>query len=203
MRRELVKDLIKLPNLFTLTRFLLIPVLWYWALTGEAVYVGIGLIIGGLTDTFDGMVARRMNLVTKFGSQFDSISDHLLGTSAIVWLFMLEPAVYQDFKVVLLTAIFLYLAGLLVGLIKFKRFANLHLYSGKLYGGLQIIFISHAFIFEGYLRWLFIFMVSVFIFSRLETLILLFTKDKVDEHMGSLFLVYWRRRAERLNAELE
>jgi phosphatidylglycerophosphate synthase len=203
MRKELVQDLIKLPNLFTLARFILIPVLWVLAFKGYTFYLGIGLIIAGLTDAFDGAAARRLNMVTKFGSQFDSIADHILGVSAIVWLLMLEPLVYQENKVLFLTAVILYPAGMLVGLIKFKRFANLHLYSGKLYGGLQIIFISHAFLFEGYSRWLFFLMVGVFIFSRLETLILLLSRDRVDEHMGSLFLVYWRRRAERLNAELE
>jgi cardiolipin synthase len=203
MRRALIRDLTKLPNLFTLTRFLLIPVLWVWAFKGYPVYLGIGLIVAGLTDAFDGAVARRWKMVTKFGSQFDSIADHILGTSAIVWLLMLEPLVYQDNKVLFLTAIILYPAGMLVGLLKFKRFANLHLYSGKLYGGLQIIFISHAFLFEGYAQWLFLLMVGVFIFSRLETLILLLSRDRVDEHMGSLFLVYWGDRSERLDAEME
>jgi len=203
MKRALIQDLTKLPNLFTLTRFLLIPVLWVLAFKGYSVYLGIGLIIAGLTDAFDGAVARRWKMVTKFGSQFDSIADHILGTSAIVWLLMLEPLVYQENKVLFLTAIILYPAGMLVGLIKFKRFANLHLYSGKLYGGLQIIFISHAFLFEGYARWLFLLMVSVFIFSRLETLILLLSRDRVDEHMGSLFLVYWGNRSERLDAEMD
>jgi phosphatidylglycerophosphate synthase len=194
MRKERVRDLTKLPNLFTLARFLLIPVLWVWAFKGYSVYLGIGLIIAGLTDAFDGVIARRLNMVTKFGSQFDSIADHILGTSAIIWLLMLEPAVYHENKVLFLTAILLYPAGMLVGLLKFKRFANLHLYSGKLYGGLQIIFISHAFLFEGYSRLLFLIMVSVFIFSRIETLILLLTRDRVDEHMGSVIQVYWRER---------
>ena len=203
MRKALVQDLTKIPNLFTLTRFLLIPVLWVLAFKGYSVYLGVGLIIAGLTDAFDGAAARRLNMVTKFGSQFDSIADHILGTSAIVWLFMLEPQVWQENKVIFLIAILLYPAGMLVGLIKFKRFANLHLYSGKLYGGLQIIFISHAFLFEGYFRWLFLLMVGVFIFSRLETLYLLLTRDRVDERMGSVFLVYRRNRDEGLNPEME
>ena len=203
MRRDLVQDLVKIPNLFTLARFLLIPVLWVWAFKGYSVYLGVGLIFAGLTDAFDGAAARRLNMVTKFGSQFDSIADHILGTSAIVWLFMLEPLVYQENTALFLTAILLYPAGMLVGLIKFKRFANLHLYSGKLYGGLQIIFISHAFLFEGYSRFLFLLMVSVFIFSRLETLVLLFGRDRVDEHMGSLYHVYRRNRAARLDGETE
>jgi cardiolipin synthase len=203
MRKALVQDLKKPPNLFTLTRFLLIPVLWVLALEGHSFYLGIGLIVAGLTDAFDGAAARRLKMVTKFGSQFDSIADHILGLSAIVWLLMLEPRVYRDNKVLFLTAIILYPAGMLTGLIKFKRFANLHLYSGKLYGGLQIIFFSQAFLFEGYARWLFLLMVIVFIFSRLETLILLLSRDSVDEHMGSVFLVYWRNRAERLKAGME
>jgi phosphatidylglycerophosphate synthase len=173
---------------------LLIPVLWVLAFKGYSFYLGIGLIVAGLTDTFDGVAARRMNMVTKFGSQFDSIADNILGLSAVVWLLMLEPLVYQENKALFMVALLLYPAGMLVGWIKFKRFANLHLYSGKISGWLQIIFISHAFLFEGYSQLLFLIMISVFIFSQIETLILLLSRDRVDEHMGSLFLVYWRKR---------
>ena len=194
MSRKRIQDLVKLPNIFTLIRFLFIPILWFWAFKGYSIYLGIGLIIAGLTDAFDGAAARRLNMVTKFGSQLDSIADHLLGISAIIWLLMLEPAVYAENKVLFLTAILLYPAGILIGLIKFKRYANLHLYSGKLYGFLQIVFISHAFLFEGYSRLLFFIMVGVFIFSRLETLIILLSRDRVDEHMGSIIRLYWRGR---------
>ncbi len=194
MRRERIQELSKLPNLFTLVRFLFIPILWFWAFKGYSIHLGIGLIIAGLTDAFDGVAARRLNMVTKLGSQLDSIADHILGLSAIIWLLMLEPAVYQENKVLFLTAILLYPVGMVIGLIKFKRFANLHLYSGKFYGFLQIVFISHAFLFEGYSLFLFLLMVSVFIFSRIETLILLLTRDRVDEHMRSVFHVYWRGR---------
>jgi len=190
MNKDLVQDLMKLPNLFTLARFLLIPVLWVLAIKGYSIYVGIGLIIGGLTDAIDGYLARRLDLTSKFGSQFDSLADHILGTSAIVWLLMLEPAVFQDNTVIFLIAVFLYLVRMVVGWVKFKRIANLHLYSGKVYGGIQIVFLAHTFLFEGYNRTLFFIMVSVFIISIIEGLILMFTHDRVDEHMGSVILVY-------------
>jgi phosphatidylglycerophosphate synthase len=169
-------------------------VLWVLAAKGYSYYVGLGLIIGGLTDALDGYLARRFDLTSKFGSQFDSLADHILGTSAIVWLLMLEPAVFQDNTVIFLIAVFLYLVRMVVGWVKFKRIANLHLYSGKVYGGIQIVFLAHTFLFEGYNRTLFFIMVSVFIISIIEGLILMFTRDRVDEHMGSVILVYLRKK---------
>ena len=194
MKREIFQELVKIPNLFTLYRFLSVPVLWVLAFTGYPVALGVGYILAGLTDALDGYFARRLDMVTEFGSKFDSLADHLLGPSAIAWVVILEPEVFTENAIPFIIAISTYIIRNIVGWIKFRRLGNLHLYTGKFSGGVLFFFLAHTFLFEGYSSFLFYFLVSIFTLGMLEGLMIFLTQDEVNEHMGSIILVYKRKR---------
>jgi phosphatidylglycerophosphate synthase len=176
-----------IPNYLSGLRLLLIPVLWLVALMNLPGYVGIGLILAGLTDCLDGFLARRCNRVTAFGSKLDSLADNLLIPSTIVWVFLLRPEIPAHHPVLTLTTILVYAAALLVGGMKFRRFANLHLYSSKAAGVIVYIFVVHAFLFS-YHPGLFYLAMGMFLLSSIEVLILQLTRSHVDEHIGSIVL---------------
>jgi phosphatidylglycerophosphate synthase len=186
----MLEELRKAPNLLTAVRFILVPVLWVFAFLGFREYIGLGILIGGLTDALDGFVARRMKLVSDFGSKFDSIADQFLQLSAIVWIFMLQPEVFSENPLLSLMALVTYLLSLLVGLVKFKRIANLHLYLSKVVGVFLFLFIVHTFIVGQYNKILFMLACVGFILSSAETLVLQLISNSVDEHIGSLFFLY-------------
>ena len=194
MNKELFQEMMKLPNLFTLFRLLSVPVLWVLAIKGYNFAFGIGFILAQLTDSIDGFLARRLDMVSEFGSKFDSFADLLLTISVLAWLVILETGFFQDNAVVFLVTIFIAFVNLIVGLVKFKQLGNLHLYSSKVAGLLAFIFLSHAFLVDGYNQPMFYIVVSVYILSLLEGIVLLLTQDNVDEHMGSIVLVYKRNR---------
>lgn len=184
----------KAPNLFTAFRFALVPVLWIFATLGLNKIVGIGVLLGGASDAIDGFIARRMNLESDFGSKFDSIADQFLQLSTIAWIFMLQPEVFSENPTLSLIALSTYLLSLLVGIFKFRRIANLHLYISKIAGVFLFIFVVHTFISGQYNSALFMVACVSFILSSSETLILQLISNSVDEHMGSLILVFLRRR---------
>ncbi len=66
-----------IPNVLTVIRFLLIPVFAYEYLQDYVVWATIILVLSGVTDVLDGYIARRYNLVTKWGVVFDPIADKL------------------------------------------------------------------------------------------------------------------------------
>ncbi len=150
-------------------------------------YVGIGLIMVGLTDVLDGLMARRFNQATGLGSKLDSLADNLLIPSVIVWIFILRPEIIADHRVLSFTSILLYALSLLVGWLKFRRFANMHLYSSKVVGVVGYIFIVHALILS-YHQDLFYVAIGLFILSSTEELVLQLTRSNVDEHIGSIVL---------------
>ncbi len=66
------------------------------------IIAGVLFIIASLTDFFDGMVARKYNMVTDFGKMVDAISDKMLTNSLLVILAangMISPVIAVIFIV--------------------------------------------------------------------------------------------------------
>ena len=80
-----------LPNKLTLIRMILVPVFivfmalpteWVWPL-----YVAFGIfVVAAITDRLDGYLARKNNLVTKFGKIMDPLADKLLVSAGFIML---------------------------------------------------------------------------------------------------------------------
>lgn len=63
------------PNILTIIRFLLIPVIIIFALKDNYVATIIVLSISGITDILDGFIARKFNFITDFGKLMDPLAD--------------------------------------------------------------------------------------------------------------------------------
>jgi phosphatidylglycerophosphate synthase len=190
----MIKKLATIPNILSASRLLMIPVLWILALQGYALAVAFGIILAALTDTLDGVLARRLGQVSEFGSQLDSLADNLLKPSVLAWLLILLPELLANHPIELLVAAVAYAATITIGWLKFKRFGNLHLYSGKVGSIVQYLFIFHALVFPGYDLLLFYLAVGMFIFTNLEAILIMLTRSQVDEHIGSI-LAAWLSRS--------
>jgi phosphatidylglycerophosphate synthase len=180
--------------MFTAARFLLVVVLWGFALTGHPVVVGVGLGLAFLTDVADGYFARRLNQVTPFGSKFDSIVDGIVAPSAIVWLLLLRPEVLTDHLVLAGVWFVTTYASLAVGLARHRRFANLHLRSSRIACVAQYAFLVDAFVASSYSPLLLYLAAGLGIYSSAETLFLQLAFPHVDEHERSLSQALRRRR---------
>ncbi|MCX6560452.1 MAG: CDP-diacylglycerol--glycerol-3-phosphate 3-phosphatidyltransferase [Candidatus Aminicenantes bacterium] len=77
------------PNALTTFRILLVPVLMAFLLAGFRghEWFALGVFwLAMLTDTVDGILARRTNAITELGKLLDPIADKLLITAAFVCL---------------------------------------------------------------------------------------------------------------------
>lgn len=80
---------INLPTILTLARAVLAPlviVAFYLPVDCRFWIAGILFFIAGLTDYFDGFLARRMNLSSKFGAFLDPIADKILVAGVLIML---------------------------------------------------------------------------------------------------------------------
>ncbi len=178
-----------IPNLLSVIRLLTVPALWVLALMGMPLYVGIGLILAGLTDAFDGFIARKWGTVSAYGSRLDSLADVSVIVSAVFWVAILMPEIILDHILVVIVWIAFELSAIIVGWIKFRRIANLHLYSAKAAGVVGYAFVVIAFIF-GYNDLLFSLALATLIISSVESLTLELLCSRVDEHMKSIIHAY-------------
>jgi len=82
-----VKD--KIPNLLTMMRIILIPVIIYSFYVPSKIpniIVASLFFFASLTDFFDGYLARRMKIQSNFGKCLDPIADKLLVAVSLVML---------------------------------------------------------------------------------------------------------------------
>lgn len=69
--------MLTLPTYLTIGRLLVLPILLYCLLSGY-VWWAFGLYVAGaLTDWLDGYLARKLNMVSDFGTFLDPISDKI------------------------------------------------------------------------------------------------------------------------------
>ena len=91
--------IITIPNILSFFRLCLIPVI-VWLYIGKKDYLLtlVILIISGVTDIVDGIIARKFNMVSDFGKAFDPIADKLTQAATLSCLvsrfnYMLIPLI--------------------------------------------------------------------------------------------------------------
>lgn len=78
-----------LPTWLTFIRILFIPlvvVVFYLPYTYSGFFAGLVFLLAGITDAFDGYLARKYNQTTKFGAFLDPVADKLMVVVALALL---------------------------------------------------------------------------------------------------------------------
>lgn len=125
----------KVPIALTALRALLAPVIILLAIYyPSGVAFGFCLIIAFLSDVFDGIIARRLNIATANLRRLDSIADSIFYLAAMFAAWHLYPSQIQQYFPALLVLVALELMRFAYDLMKFKREASYHMWSSKLWG---------------------------------------------------------------------
>ena len=82
-----------LPNLLSASRIILLPGLFLLLHYGYDYLFLIAYILVGSTDCFDGIAARKLNQVSHFGKELDSLADLFFYISSAYFLNYLVPEV--------------------------------------------------------------------------------------------------------------
>lgn len=92
------------------------------------------LVVAFVSDIFDGILARRLNVATPNLRRLDSITDTIfyLCTAFAVW--HLYPGVISQYAVALVVLLCLEVVRYVFDIRKFGREASYHMWSSKLWG---------------------------------------------------------------------
>jgi cardiolipin synthase (CMP-forming) len=81
---------LSLPNLITLARILLVPVM-VWAIAADQMMLAFVLfLMAGISDGVDGFLAKRFGMATEVGAYLDPLADKVLIVSIYVSLGIVE-----------------------------------------------------------------------------------------------------------------
>ena len=89
------------PNILSIVRLCLVPVFLLVYFSGATpgafpynLWAGLVYAAAAFTDILDGMLARRLNMVTRLGRLLDPLADKLMGAAVIVCVAVSWPALW-------------------------------------------------------------------------------------------------------------
>ena len=164
-------DVFLLPNLITLTRFFLSLYLFFnYTIDDFTPYILILTIaVIGLSDSLDGIVARRLNLVSKLGIILDPLTDRIVFIILLIWLSPLIPiifiyAVLIRESLVLIGSIYVLITGYKIEVSKKGKFGTVALFV------LLCLFVLNTAILVPFLEQLAIFTIIFYFYVAIEYL---------------------------------
>ena len=140
-----------IPNFLTSSRILLVPVFLYFLFSdfshGKLLAL-IFFVIAAITDAYDGKIARKHNIVTKFGIFFDPLADKFLVLSAFyAFMFISDLDTTIKLWMIILISFRDILVTLLRTIMQYKGITMITSKLGKIKTALQLITIHLILIF--------------------------------------------------------
>lgn len=111
-----------IPNILTTIRFFLIPVFYivYFSSMSNSMTIAITIfLISGTTDILDGYIARKYNLITKWGTVLDPLADKLMILTVLFCLSSSKIIPLWIFLLILFKEAFMIIGG--INLFKYKK----------------------------------------------------------------------------------
>lgn len=110
------KDIFLAPNLITLSRLIIVILIFFQYAPSDFQVITLIVFIAlvGLSDSLDGIVARRFNLVSKLGIILDPFTDRIV---FILLLFWIREIIPHHFLIGIIVREILILIGSLIVLI--------------------------------------------------------------------------------------
>lgn len=142
------KEYITVPNILSISRLILLPILYLLIARDMTTAFLISYIILGSTDFFDGLVARRFNQTSEIGKALDSIADLPFYISSAYFLYRLFPEYLEPNKLLLIIFFGLLFLSFVVSAILCKKPIMMHTTLLRLNGVLVYVLIILSFFFD-------------------------------------------------------
>lgn len=100
-----------IPNMLTIIRFILIPVIYISVLSHHYLAALIVFTISALTDVLDGYIARKYNYITDIGKLIDPLADKLTQIALLLSLSILGILDWWIFGIVFIKELLLVISA--------------------------------------------------------------------------------------------
>lgn len=180
------ENIYTLPNAISLYRLMMFPVILLAAYQQKESLFAVLICINLVTDILDGLLARMLNQVTKFGAALDNLAD--LGTYilACYGIFRFKSGALEGHYTILIIFLLMLSASNIVSWARFGKMPGLHLYSCVIAAYLQGIFFFLLFAKQLYLP-LYYFSLAFGILAYCEKTVILFLIPEIQPKLKGLF----------------
>lgn len=182
------ENVLNAPNLISLYRLLVFPVILFMALTGRESWFVVLLCISLVSDVLDGNIARYFKLQTNFGAALDNLADICTYAMAILGLFLFKWADIEPHAWFLYLFLGVFILSYFVSFFRFGKIPGLHLYSAVSAGYVQSIFFFILFVF-GFYAWMFYIAVGWGLLAYIEKILVLLRLDDIKIGVKGLYWV--------------
>lgn len=187
------ENILNVPNIISLYRLLVFPLILYFALNGQEKLYTIFLCISLVSDIIDGNMARYFKLQTKFGAALDNLADVCTYSMAFLGIFLFKWEAIAPHAWILYLFLAVFIASYLVSFIRFGKIPGLHLYSAVSAGYLQGLFFFVLFVF-GFYPWFYYLVLIWGIIAYTEKILILLRLDDIRIGVKGL---YWLIKSEK------
>jgi CDP-diacylglycerol--glycerol-3-phosphate 3-phosphatidyltransferase len=195
MKKIIIKgeSVLNVPNLISLYRLLIFPVILYFALTDREQLYAILLCISLISDVLDGNIARIFKLQTNFGAALDNLADMCTYAVALLGIFVFKWTEIEPHSWILYLFLTVFILSYIIAFYRFGKIPGLHLYSAVSAGYIQSIFFFVLFVF-GFYTWLYYLAIGWGVIAYVEKIFVLFKLDDIKIGVKGL---YWLLKKER------
>ena len=125
------RNIFSIPNMLSLLRLSLVPVLLGLAVSGKSDAFLQILAISLVTDVLDGYLARRLDQASELGAKLDSCADMFTYGSMILGIYWLWPGVFTAQTGYLLAAALSFTLPVALALSKLGEYPSYHTLAAK------------------------------------------------------------------------
>jgi len=125
-------NLYSIPNILSLLRLALVPVLVGLASAQRGDIFLVVLAVSLLSDVLDGYLARKLGLVSELGAKLDSWGDILTYAAMILGLHLIWPDIFDKQAEFLFAAMMSFILPTLLAFRKFGAYPSYHTWGAKL-----------------------------------------------------------------------
>ena len=125
-------NLYSIPNILSLLRLALVPVLVALASAQQGDIFLLVLAVSLISDVLDGYLARKLNLASELGAKLDSWGDILTYAAMILGLHLIWPTIFDQQAEYLFAAMMSFILPTLLAFRKFGAYPSYHTWGAKL-----------------------------------------------------------------------
>ena len=194
----------QIPNILSAARIVIAIVIMFIPPYETAFYVIYAFC--GISDLFDGVIARALHIESRLGGTLDTIGDTLLTWTACHVVFSNMDPLYPGLIGAILAVFAVRIIGAVITLCRFRKFAMLHTAGNKI---AMIILYLYPFFYTltanyGCVQEVVYSICALGILAGIEEIVIQCLVPELDESILSVVTVFKRRKAaEKAEADTE